>query len=123
MKNTLKLVVICLAMLLLTSCGNYDSNGRPVSPVFNNYDGVAINWLGSLSESPESPVLLAAYYNTTDKISYVYDGSSWQILSQDGAAGTAGIQGEKGDKGDTGDTGPTGSAGANGTNGIWGYGL
>jgi formylglycine-generating enzyme required for sulfatase activity len=56
-------------------------------------------WKGSLSAAPGNPQTNWAYYNTTDKTSYIYDGSNWQTLAADGAIGP---EGPKGDKGDTG---------------------
>ena len=47
-------------------------------------NGLSIIWKGSLSSSPSSPQLNWAYYNTTDKKSYVYNGNTWSILAQDG---------------------------------------
>ena len=46
--------------------------------------GYLISWKGSLSSNPSNPQAGWAYYNSTDKKSYIYDGSSWQIISQDG---------------------------------------
>lgn len=46
-------------------------------------DGIGILWQGSLSSAPGSPQLNWAYYNTTDKKSYIWDGNSWEILCQD----------------------------------------
>ncbi|HPW67260.1 MAG TPA: hypothetical protein PLS84_09330, partial [Salinivirgaceae bacterium] len=52
--------------------------------------GVSIEWLGSLATQPSNPTLNQAYYNTTDKKSYVYDGTLWQIITQDGQDGQDG---------------------------------
>lgn len=49
-----------------------------------NGTGYLITWKGSLASAPSNPKAGWAYYNTTRKISYVYDGSSWQIMSKDG---------------------------------------
>ena len=59
-------------------------------------NGISILWLGTFAASPANPVLNNAYYNSTDKKSYVFDGSTWQILAQDGATGAQGIQGTQG---------------------------
>lgn len=56
-------------------------------------DGISIEWLGSLASAPLSPTLNQAYYNTTDGISYIWDGASWQIVAQDGADGADGVGG------------------------------
>ncbi|NOU18535.1 MAG: hypothetical protein HOO91_13350 [Bacteroidales bacterium] len=53
-------------------------------------DGVSIQWLGTFSTAPSSPTKNQAYYNSTDKKSYVYDGLSWSIITQDGSQGSAG---------------------------------
>ena len=57
-------------------------------------DGVSIIWQGSLAAAPESPSLNWGYYNTTDKKSYIYDGDSWEIISQDGTDGSDGADGQ-----------------------------
>ena len=47
--------------------------------------GYLITWKGSFSTAPSNPKAGWAYYNTSAKKSYIYDGSSWQIMAQDGA--------------------------------------
>ncbi|MBP5449526.1 MAG: SUMF1/EgtB/PvdO family nonheme iron enzyme [Spirochaetales bacterium] len=47
-------------------------------------DGISILWKGSLTEAPNDPTTDWAYYNTTDKKSYIFDGTDWQVLAQDG---------------------------------------
>ena len=47
-------------------------------------DGISILWIGELASHPETPQRNWAYYNTIDKIAYIYDGSTWQILAKDG---------------------------------------
>jgi hypothetical protein len=64
-------------------------------------DGISIVWKGELPSAPTSPQLNWAYYNTADKKSYIYNGSNWQILAQDGPAG------------------PTGNTGADGISLVW----
>lgn len=59
--------------------------------------GIPIIWKGSFSTPPISPSLNWAYYNTTDKKSYVWDNASWNILAQDGVQGPQGEQGSPGD--------------------------
>lgn len=44
----------------------------------------SITWKGSLSSAPSNPQIGWAYYNTIEKCSYIYDGSSWQLIAQDG---------------------------------------
>lgn len=63
-------------------------------------DGDSINWLADSSSHPSSPLELDAYYNTTDEKSYIYDGSSWQTLVEDG---------QEGDKWEKGSGAPSGT--------------
>ena len=44
----------------------------------------AFKWLGSFEEAPESPTLYSAYFNMTDGCSYIWDGSSWNLLAKGG---------------------------------------
>src|SRR5690554_3556794 len=84
-------------------------------------NGVAVNWLGSFATAPTSPALNDGYYNSTDGVSYIWNGTTWNIVAQDGSDGATGPQGPQGPIGNTGPAGPAGpqgSAGANGTNGI-----
>ncbi|MHC1703655.1 MAG: hypothetical protein AB9846_07075 [Tenuifilaceae bacterium] len=66
----------------------------PIGPVgpngTNGANGSSIQWLGELAAAPSSPLLNQSYYNTNNKKSYVYDGDSWEIITQDGATGPAG---------------------------------
>lgn len=63
----------------------------PVGP--QGSAGISITWLGTMGAAPVSPQLNNAYYNSTDKKSYIFDGASWQILAQDGVNGPQGIAG------------------------------
>ena len=47
-------------------------------------------WKGSLESAPSNPVVGWAYYDTQKKQSFIYDGSSWQVMAQDGKDGTNG---------------------------------
>jgi hypothetical protein len=67
--------------------GTDGTNGTDGAPGSN---GVGITWKGSLAEAPIPATLNWAYYNTADKKSYIWDGSAWQILSQDGQDGSGG---------------------------------
>jgi len=49
-------------------------------------DGVSVNWLGTLATAPVSPNLNDGYYNSTVGISYIWNGSAWNIIAQDGTA-------------------------------------
>lgn len=52
--------------------------------------GYLITWKGSYASAPSNPKAGWAYYNTSAKKSYIYDGSTWQIMAQDGADGASG---------------------------------
>jgi hypothetical protein len=55
-------------------------------------EGFLITWKGGLASAPSNPQKGWAYYNTSQKKSYIWDGSSWQILAQDGQDGTGGSE-------------------------------
>jgi len=76
-------------------------------------DGISIVWLGSYSTAPGSPSTNDAYYNTTDGVSYIWDGSEWQVLAQDGMDGLDGLNGIDGTNG------VDGTNGANGLSIVW----
>ena len=67
--------------------------------------GYLISWKGSYSTAPSNPNAGWAYYNTSAKKSYIYDGSSWQIMAQDGADGASGTGGSS--SGTSGSSSPT----------------
>jgi len=52
--------------------------------------GYLITWKGSYTAAPSNPQAGWAYYNTSAKKPYIYDGTSWQIMAQDGADGASG---------------------------------
>jgi hypothetical protein len=68
---------------IISQDGQDGQNGT--SPV-----GYLITWKGGFSSAPSNPQQGWAYYNTSQKKSYIWDGSSWQILAQDGQNGTGG---------------------------------
>ena len=51
-------------------------------------DGQGINWLGTFAVAPTSPNTNDAYYDSALGRSYVWDGTTWQQMAQDGTAGT-----------------------------------
>ncbi len=71
-------------------------DGPPGANGTNGTNGISIQWKGSLTTAPFAPQLNWAYYNSVDKRSYIYDGTVWMMLSQDGAAGSNGINGNDG---------------------------
>ncbi len=73
--------------------GPAGTNGLDGANGINGTDGtngVSIVWLGELGSAPSSPDINNAYYDSTKKKSFVWDGDSWEILAQDGADGTGG---------------------------------
>ena len=61
--------------------------------LFRGVDGVSINWQGDLAANPATPANGYAYYNTTDKKSYIYQDAVWYQLTVDGVDGTNGTDG------------------------------
>ncbi len=47
-------------------------------------NNINIVWKGSFDTAPGNPQVGWAYYDTVKKMSFVYDGSSWQVIAQDG---------------------------------------
>ena len=45
-------------------------------------DGLSIVWKGALEAAPENPELNWAYYNINTGCSYIWNGSSWDLLTQ-----------------------------------------
>lgn len=82
-------------------------------------NGISLTWLGSRATAPETPSINNAYYNSTDKKAYVWNGTVWSTIAQDGAIGPIGPTGPQGLKGDTGNTGPVGPTGASGISLLW----
>lgn len=54
-----------------------------------------MGWQGTQTTHPVNPQVNWAYYNSTDKKSYIYDGSAWQILAQDGTGSTINFNGNR----------------------------
>ncbi|MBF0547921.1 MAG: SUMF1/EgtB/PvdO family nonheme iron enzyme [Candidatus Riflebacteria bacterium] len=73
-------------------------------------DGISIIWKGSDIVAPAMPQVNWAYYNSSDQKAYIYNGTAWQVIAQDGLQGPIGP---------TGSTGPTGAAGVNGLGITW----
>ena len=79
----------------LTGANEYSFMGRQqlqaVPYALFATDGVAIEWLGTLTTPPLNPSKNQAYYNSIDKMSYIWDGDSWEILTVDGQQGLPGV--------------------------------
>lgn len=59
----------------------------------NGQDGLGIVWKGELSTSPTDPKKNWAYYNTTDGIAYIFNGTNWNYLAKNGNDGEPGQNG------------------------------
>ncbi len=59
----------------------YVCNGAPGTSGDN---GTTIVWKGSLGTAPDNPVAGWSYYNSVEGKSYLYDGSNWNMIAQDG---------------------------------------
>lgn len=55
----------------------------------------AMGWQGTQTSHPGNPQLNWAYYNSTDRKSYIYDGNNWQIFAQDGAGSSTTFNGNR----------------------------
>ena len=93
-------LITALFVFMLTACegpmgpeGPQGTQGEKGDDGQQGIPGVSIVWRGELATAPASPVLNWAYYNTTDKRAYIWDGSAWQMLAQDGATGATGADG------------------------------
>ena len=84
------ILAVCLVGCTTETAGSSGSNGK------DGRDGIGIVWQGSLDSEPSNPQLNWAYYNTMDRKSYIYDGSSWQILAESGEDGQNGENGNDG---------------------------
>ncbi|GAB4253222.1 MAG: hypothetical protein Kow0079_08550 [Vicingaceae bacterium] len=52
--------------------------------------GAGINWLGTFATAPSNPNVNDAYYNSALGQSLIWDGTTWQIMAQDGSSGLTG---------------------------------
>lgn len=64
----------------------------------NGADGVGITWKGEFTAAPETPEKGWAYYNSTEKASYIWDGENWQVIAKDGKDGKDGKDAEPAEK-------------------------
>ena len=81
-------IIACLTVMAfaMTACAGPVG---PAGPAGTN--GISIVWKGALAAPPANPVENWAYYNTADGIAYIYNGSAWVILVQDGAVGPSNV--------------------------------
>lgn len=56
-------------------------NGKDGADGKDGANGAGFIWKGELETAPSNPEYMWAYYNTTDKCSYVWNGSSWDLLN------------------------------------------
>lgn len=75
--------LVSILLLIFSSCQPITETKEEITQI--NY--IVPIWKGSLSFNPENPEIGWTYYNTSVKKSFIYDGSSWQILTQDGKDG------------------------------------
>ena len=64
-----------------------------LADISDGSNGKGINWLGDFDSHPINPTENDAYYNTTDKIAYIYKNGEWSILAKDGQEGQNGQDG------------------------------
>lgn len=67
--------------------GENGSDGKDGSDGIAGTDGLSIIWKGMFDIAPENPELNWAYFNNTDGCSYIYNGTSWDLLAQAGKDG------------------------------------
>ena len=62
--------------------GKDGTNGKDGEDGKDGVDGLSIVWKGALEAAPENPELYWAYYNINTGCSYIWNGSSWDLLTQ-----------------------------------------
>ena len=67
--------------------------------IIEEFDIGKMKWLGSLEDFPMDPGVNHAFYHSINMCSYIWSGSEWYKIAQDGTAGPKGDKGDKGDKG------------------------
>ncbi len=93
MDEAAEFVTMGTTRILAVPYALYAATGTPGPQGPQGEPGISLLWLGSLDAAPADPTLNQAYYNTVDKKSYVYDGTQWTTLAQDGTDGEAGADG------------------------------
>jgi hypothetical protein len=56
----------------------------------NGTNGLSVDWLGTFG-SPPTPCLNCAYHDSILKMSFIWNGSAWKIITEDGNAGPPGF--------------------------------
>lgn len=72
------------------------TNGLNGADGVNGQDGTSIIWKGTHSKHPSNPQNGWAYYNSTDKKSYVFQSGAWYQMTIDGQDGLDGNDGKDG---------------------------
>jgi hypothetical protein len=62
-------------------------------------DGVSINWLGTVYPAPSSPLLNDGYRDPVQRKSFIWNGSVWVTIAEDGYQGPQGPTGPQGPAG------------------------
>ena len=70
--------------------GYWYINGQSTGIVAEGKDGISIVWKGTLDTPPANPEANWCYRNSTNGITYVYSGTTWVMMTQDGADGADG---------------------------------
>ena len=84
MKNIFRVCFLCFILFGFSGC-------KQIVETTPTTTGYLIIWKGSFETAPSEPEAGWAYYNTTTKKSYIFDGDSWQVLAQDGEDGKDGV--------------------------------
>lgn len=84
------------AIILSSNLSITGIQGAPGAPGAPGSNGTSIVWLGTFAAPPVAPSLDNAYRNSTDNRSYVWNGASWQLMTQDGLTGADGAPGAPG---------------------------
>ena len=92
LKNLIKSVsIIFMLLAMMFACTEPTASEMTKEITQINY--IIPVWKGSLTKAPSNPEAGWAYYNKAVKKSFIYDGSSWQIIAQDGSDGINGKDG------------------------------
>jgi hypothetical protein len=87
---------------LMTENGKDGKDGKDGKNGVDGKDGqngLGLVWKGELASAPSDAQTNWAYYNSSEKKSFIYDGTSWLVLAKDGAQGEKGADGQNGTNG------------------------